>query len=434
MRFIDTPLYWQHVMIILFIFALVLAIFDAIIAIKIRKKYWIISLSLFSFVLSFITIFLTMRGSCLYRVNRSVFEPSFTIIKLPFIVFAILALVLLSIDIFLLIYTTKWRNKNLSLYSIKESFDTLPSGIVFYDEQGLVSLINKEMNKVSLLITGKTLLNGNTFWNNIMSNIIIDGAKILKIGEEPIIELENGKIISLKRNIHSISAKKIYEIIATDITSTYTLTKELEIKLDELEQVNKRLVSYGESISKLTREKEVLMAKIRIHDDMGKILLTTKHKLSNNMLLEEKEELFDFWKLEIDALKSNDKREKKNNLQVIKDAAKMVGVKIEYFGDKPKSNTIIEKILVNAMHECLTNTVMHANGKRMKVIVENNKCLWTIKITNDGKKPQKKIVEGGGLTNLRYLVEQEFGKMVINSNPYFELTIEIKGEISNEKW
>ena len=46
MRFIDTPLYWQHVMIILFIFALVLAIFDAIIAIKIRKKYWIISLSL----------------------------------------------------------------------------------------------------------------------------------------------------------------------------------------------------------------------------------------------------------------------------------------------------------------------------------------------------------------------------------------------------
>lgn len=434
MRFIDTPLYWQHVMIILFIFALVLAIFDAIIAIKIRKKYWIISLSLFSFVLSFITIFLTMRGSCLYRVNRSVFEPSFTIIKLPFIVFAILALVLLSIDIFLLIYTTKWRNKNLSLYSIKESFDTLPSGIVFYDEQGLVSLINKEMNKVSLLITGKTLLNGNTFWNNIMSNIIIDGAKILKIGEEPIIELENGKIISLKRNIHSISAKKIYEIIATDITSTYTLTKELEIKLDELEQVNKRLVSYGESISKLTREKEVLTAKIRIHDDMGKILLTTKHKLSNNMLLEEKEELFDFWKLEIDALKSNDKREKKNNLQVIKDAAKMVGVKIEYFGDKPKSNTIIEKILVNAMHECLTNTVMHANGKRMKVIVENNKGLWTIKITNDGKKPQKKIVEGGGLTNLRYLVEQEFGKMVINSNPYFELTIEIKGEISNEKW
>jgi len=428
MRFIDTPLFWQHAMIILFIFALVLAIFDSIIAIKICKKHWIISLSLFSFILSFITIFLIMRGSYLYRVNRPVFEPSFTIIKLPFIAFAILALVLLSVDIFLLIYTTKWRNKNLSLYSIKESLDTLPPGIVFYDEQGLVSLINKEMNVMSLLITGKTLLNGKTFWNSIMSNIIVEGAKILKTGEEPIIELENGKIISFKRNMHNIKTKKIYEIIATDITSTYTLTKELEIKLNELEQVNKRLVSYGENISKLTREKEVLMAKIRIHDDMGKVLLTTKHKLSENMLLEEKEELFNFWKLEIDALKSNDKREKKNNLQVIKDAATMVGVKIEYFGDKPKSNTIIEKILVNAMHECLTNTVMHANGKRMKVIVENSNGLWTIKITNDGKKPQNKIVEGGGLTNLRYLVEQEFGKMVINSDPYFELIVKIKGE------
>ena len=38
------------------------------------------------------------------------------------------------------------------------------------------------------------------------------------------------------------------------------------------------------------------------------------------------------------------------------------------------------------------------------------------------------IVEGGGLTNLRSLVEREFGKMIITSKPEFELKIEIKGE------
>lgn len=65
---------------------------------------------------------------------------------------------------------------------------------------------------------------------------------------------------------------------------------------------------------------------------MGKILLTTKHKLSNCMSLGDRKDLFDFWKIEIDALKNSDKRENKNNLDVIKEAASMVGVKIEYIG------------------------------------------------------------------------------------------------------
>lgn len=142
MRFIDTPLYGQQIMIILFILAFILSIFDTIMAIKIFKKRWTIFLAIFALLLSFITIFLTMRGSYLYRVNRQVFEPSFTIIKLPFVFFLILILVLLSVEVFLLVYTTKWKNENLSPFSIKESLDTLPSGIAFYDDNGLVSLIN----------------------------------------------------------------------------------------------------------------------------------------------------------------------------------------------------------------------------------------------------------------------------------------------------
>ena len=428
MRFIDTTLYGQQIMIILFILAFILSIFDTIMAIKICKKRWTIFLAIFTLLLSFITIFLTMRGSYLYRVNRQVFEPSFTIIKLPFVFFLILILVLLSVEVFLLVYTTKWKNENLSPFSIKESLDTLPSGIAFYDDNGLVSLINIEMNELSLLITGKALLNGKTFWESVMLNDITNDAKVLKICEEPIIELKNGVIISLKRNIHDIDNKIFYEIIASNITSIYKLTKELESKLNALELVNKRLITYGENINKLTHEKEVLKAKIRIHDDMGKILLTTKHKLSSCMSLGDRKDLFDFWKIEIDALKNSDKRENKNNLDVIKEAASMVGVKIEYKGEYPSLDTIIEKILVNAMHECLTNIVRHANGKKMKVEVEKSSNQWIIKITNDGKKPTGTIVEGGGLTNLRSLVEREFGKMIITSKPEFELKIEIKGE------
>lgn len=52
MRFIDTPLYGQQIMIILFILAFILSIFDTIMAIKICKKRWTIFLAIFTLLLS----------------------------------------------------------------------------------------------------------------------------------------------------------------------------------------------------------------------------------------------------------------------------------------------------------------------------------------------------------------------------------------------
>ena len=132
-----------------------------------------------------------------------------------------------------------------------------------------------------------------------------------------------------------------------------------------------------------------------------------------------------FWQAEIAALKSTRPRTKKDNLQVIKGAAKLVGVTVEFFGKQPKADTANEKILIAAMHECLTNTVSHANGKTMTVTVSDKNGKYTITITNDDEKPKGEIVEGGGLSGLRSLVERENGKMIIHSTPQFELLIEL---------
>lgn len=64
----------------------------------------------------------------------------------------------------------------------------------------------------------------------------------------------------------------------------------------KLKAVNERLISYGKNVSQLAREKEVLMAKIRIHDDIGKLLLITKQKLTNDMKKEDQKELLSFGK------------------------------------------------------------------------------------------------------------------------------------------
>ncbi|MDY2902985.1 MAG: ATP-binding protein, partial [Bacilli bacterium] len=114
----------------------------------------------------------------------------------------------------------------------------------------------------------------------------------------------------------------------------------------------------------------------------------------------------------------------------IMDAAKLVGVTIKFYGEQPKADRVNEKLLIAAMHECLTNTVLHANGQTMTVNVANKNGKYIIVITNDGEKPKYEIIEGGGLSGLRSLVERENGKMTIHSNPQFELIIELpQGEI-----
>ena len=61
----------------------------------------------------------------------------------------------------------------------------------------------------------------------------------------------------------------------------------------------------------------------------------------------------------------------------------------------------------------------------MTVTVSDKNSKYTIKVTNDGEQPKGEIIEGGGLSGLRLLVERENGTMIIHSAPQFELLIEL---------
>lgn len=425
MKFVEAPLYIREMIVIGFILSLVLSIIGVFITIRLCKKSRYIVISIITFILSFVFVFLTMRGSYRYRVNLSVFEPSLTIIMLPLWIHCLMVILLFIFSMFVMVYAFKWRKSHISILSIKESCEKLKAGICFYEENGLIRLINNEMNNLCLYATKEALLNGITFWDKISQGMICNNCEVIKKGIEPIIGYSDGKIISFKKYVHQINNKNIYEIVAIDITKQYSFTKELDQKLHELKMINKQLIEYGESIAEITCEKELLMAKIRVHDDIGKIMLTTKHKLSEDINDSDKKSLLEFWYKEISSLKNVHKNVYEDKLQTLKEIANLIGVNIIIYGEKPKKNTMNEKIFITAIHECLTNTVSHANGKTMFVYIESINNHLVITINNDGDKPKNEIVEKGGLSGLRTLVEKACGKMTIYSKPEFNLIINL---------
>ena len=109
----------------------------------------------------------------------------------------------------------------------------------------------------------------------------------------------------------------------------------------------------------------------------------------------------------------------------LKEAADAVGVKLILNGDIPRK---LRKLIAIAIHECLTNTVKHADGSELTVDITDEDGIVTVVFTNDGKPPEGEISESGGLKSLRSTVEQFRGEMEIASEPRFMLTIRVSGK------
>lgn len=353
---------------------------------------------------------------------------SMQVVRLPAWLFvaAETAMILLCAAAIVMGYRSDKRH--VSRMSVKESFDNLPSGICFYEESGLLRLANVQIKELCFKITGKPLLSGADFWNMLATETPILPNERVADGEKPMIRTDDGKVYSFKRIAHEIEGKKVYEIVATDITRRYYLSEDLSKKNKELAALNRRMRAYGENIQALTAEKETLNAKIRIHDELGKLLLSTRKSLSEDLTPEQKRELLSAWKTDILAIGSAKAEKVTDTYGGLYAAAKSVGVTLKITGKKPDEKNL-KKIVVTASIECITNTVKHAKGNAVNVTLTEEGLFLKICVTNNGEPPKSTIKEGGGFSSLRQLVEREGGVMKIQSRPRFCLEITLpKGE------
>ena len=310
---------------------------------------------------------------------------------------------------------TLWHKsrRQLSPVSIKESCDHLPGALCFAWENGQPCLKNLKMDELSHLLTGEALLNANVFWKT--------------FEPQPIATLENGQTWSFARVRLGMSGKTVYQITGTNITEEARLQRELEKDNLRLKDINRRLRQYGQDVQEATREKEILRAKTRVHDQIGHALLQTRQFLSDTQ--GDAESVCAAWRQNVRLLlgKYADDQHVDTFDQLAR-AAQAIGVTIERRGVFPAENTESTQLVETAAHECLTNLVRHAGGTRLEIIGEKAASGWRIRYLNDGSAPSGPIVEGSGLTALRARTEAAGGKMDIAYTPRFELTLTLPEE------
>lgn len=307
-----------------------------------------------------------------------------------------------------------WIKRHLSQVSIKTSCDHLPSALCFALENGQLCLRNLKMDELSHQITGEEMSNANLFWN--------------VLAEQPVVTLENGQTWSFERTAMEMDGQVVYQIIGTDVTEKVCLNREVEADNRRLAAMNRRLREYNQNVQTLTREKETLRVKMRIHDELGHTLLRTRQFLSDGR--GDADAICASWRQNIRLLLGEDADEAPaDSFRQLVSAAHAIGVTIDRRGVFPPDGTEAAQLVEAAVHESLTNLVRHAKGTHLEVIGTKETDGWHICYRNDGAIPAGPIAEGGGLSSLRDRVEAAGGAMTVEHAPRFLLTLVLPEEM-----
>lgn len=277
------------------------------------------------------------------------------------------------------------RKKNmLTPGAIKESLDSLPDGVCFFAKDGQPLLVNKQMQQLSGELFGTEMPAAQDFWEQLVRTA---GTVPADTDADPGITLRtsDGKVWEFRRRILQTGLPGMQEMIACDVTRQYRLRRELEERNRRLTRIHERLHRYNLEVERIAAEKEVLNAKIQVHDDVGRTLLAFRSYLAQPEESRNRESLLTLWRQTVSALKNEAAPDEPDtDCALLHEAAQSVGVTLVCDGQMPEDETARE-ILTAAIHECLTNTVKHAGGDKLYCTVRSDETFVSAQLRNNGR-------------------------------------------------
>jgi len=300
--------------------------------------------------------------------------------------------------------------------SIKQAIDALPVAVCVGTPRRIF-LVNVQMNEYCVAVFETAFDSVDALWERVCA----EGATQ---GDSRLVRREGVTLLFGKSEVQ-VDGKLYTQVTAFDVTEQYRITAELQEKNAKLREVQLRELEVRYETEALARNKELLSARVRVHDEIGHILLVGKYyfehvdqddaallatiKQSSELLLGTEDEL----------------QGQTDEYQEAVRWAQSMGVEVRLRGDVPHQFET-RKVVAQAVKECATNAVKHADATYIEVRIESNLRDVVVVIVNDGKPPKGEIVLSGGLLSLQKSVENAGGLMIVRSTPDFSLTMVLR--------
>ena len=322
----------------------------------------------------------------------------------------------------LCLFAAKYIGKTINQTSIKEAFDNLPTGVCFFNEEGLPVLCNLAMYRFSFAVSGKDV----QFITDLESCLADDFAPVGETRKDGrVFILPNGSAWHLEKRTFDHESGTVYtQFIAADVSDLHENRMELMRENAQLRKVQTELQRLSANVVTITREEEILNTKMRVHDEMGRCLVAAQKYLDASSEETIPDSVATSWQRAVSMLKYNNDAPDEDMLSQIRKTCEFVELAFIQTGELPKQEDVAY-LLTCAVRECVTNAVRYAAASELYADFAETATVAYVTVTNNGAPPEREIVEGGGLSTLRRRVEQAGGKMTVQSLPHFKLTVTV---------
>ena len=312
------------------------------------------------------------------------------------IYYFISALILIIIILGLFIYDIGINKDKITIFSVKNAIDLSTDGIMFIHKDKIVL--------------------SNIVMDDILKRLKINNNFIEEIKKKSIKSINNLYIIKIDNKIWGININE-NEIKASDITKEYKLQEELSERNREIEKNNKIILKTIKKVDEIEKEKNILKIKNNFHDILGHRLSLLKQYLNMDKV-NNKDIKFLIDSLFEDTTSNNYEK----NLTELVDMYKLLGINIIVTGSL-NFDIKIAKVFFEIIREVITNAIIHANSKNIKIIINDSKNKKELIITNDGKRTNKIIHENEGIKGMRRKLKEINGILIIDNTKIFTLKV-----------
>lgn len=310
------------------------------------------------------------------------------------------------------------KKKHALRWAVKEALDTLPSAVCYFTAAGNVKLCNTAMYDLIRKITQNDLqtldeLNEALDSCNQNTGVIREGNLFL---------FPDGHAWQYSVDKVTAADGRIYtEAVLSDVTELYEKRQKLQRQSRELKKMYRELKILSANVLEMTREEEILNLKSRLHDQMNMGVAAIRQILRQNTTSEENAAAIAQFRRAIQVLQEENAYPQDDIAEFIRDA-EVSGIRVEITGDFPEEKEVLH-LLLPVLREACVNAARHADASVLYITAERKSNAMRLLLTNDGRQPQQEIVPRGGLVDLGRMLAEAGGKIEIQSQSQFLLTV-----------
>ncbi len=314
----------------------------------------------------------------------------------------------------------------ISVLSVKEAVDTLPTGLLFYQQDGSIILINHKMEELMVESTGKILQDGCRFYDLLDNGPCRTGCRREVLENNRVFRLGNGTVWLFARSEMFVKHRHCFQLAAFDVTDQWKTVEQLRVQNAQLEQKGAALKETFQNLRAIARQEESLLAKTRVHDVLGQRLTLLLRAMREDTEPDETILAEFIGGLPGELRKTAAEIPVFSALALLRETMGYIGVTILWEGEQPDDKTIAQ-LFSDICTETATNAVRHGLATQVRFRFRRGAEGWTLTVTDNGKGASPPVTLGGGLQGIQEKLARVNGRLFVSPGPNFTVRAMIPG-------